>query len=273
MQFELFRMVLLKKEGDLLSVISPKFELGREETIRDIFSRKFIFVHRKQEFTYLLDSSLSDGSVVVGRIGRSRLVEENEPPEQGLVETTREPWLASLLVVDPTAHDDGQKIAFEEREIGAPLSIISSFFTYINSLNEYGFEISVSPIVDTSTFWDFEKENRGDITSITFELLAPNMFGSRSALDEEMEKLRDHEKAKEAILTLKNKEGLNLDSGRTRETVDYALRGGGNIRAKAKNKKKYNSKKNIKTIPVVSDGEVGKRSVIDMIRTTFLSVF
>jgi hypothetical protein len=232
--------------------------MGREDVIRDVFQTKHVFTHRKQELTYVPDEGMAMDGMLVGRIGRTRRVEENESPENGLVEITREPWVASLIIVDPAAHDDGQKIGFEEGFTGTPLSILGSFFKLINEISDYQFVIEISPIVDKSTFWDFEKENRGDITSVTFELLAPNMFGSRSALDEEMKSLSENEKAREVSFTIKNKDGLDIDSNRTRETVDFALRGGGNIRAKAR-KKKYNSKKNIKTITVKEHETVDKR--------------
>jgi len=95
----------------------------------------------------------------------------------------------------------------------------------------------VNPIVDPDTFWEFERENRGEITLIEFDLMVPNMFGTRNDLDRELRELRDNERVRKAKLALENEDGLNLNTERNRQTVNYTLEGGGGIKAKAKRKK------------------------------------
>jgi hypothetical protein len=76
------------------------------------------------------------------------------------------------------------------------------------------------------------------------------MFGLRNELDKELRELRDNEKVREAKLTLENKDGLELETERVRQTVNYTLEGGGNIRARTKRKKRYNSKNRTKKVTV-----------------------
>jgi hypothetical protein len=65
-----------------------------------------------------------------------------------------------------------------------------------------------------------------------------------------MRELRDNEKVREAKLTIENKDGLKLETERVRQTVEYTLEGGGNIRARTKRKKRYNSKDKTKKITI-----------------------
>lgn len=123
------------------------------------------------------------GQFIAGRIGRQIRTIENEPPEKGFGETIREPWQASILIIDPSNHPDGQKLAFEVRsQIGRPVSIVKSLVESINSTHDHPYVIEANSIIDANTFWDFELHYRGKITAITFELIAPNMFGIRDDL-------------------------------------------------------------------------------------------
>ena len=81
--------------------------------------------------------------------------------------------------------------------------------------------------------------------------MVPNMFGTRNDLDRELRELRDNERVRKAKLALENEDGLNLNTERNRQTVNYTLEGGGGIKAKAKRKKhKFNSKRKGKRITI-----------------------
>ena len=118
---------------------------------------------------------------VVGRIGRPVHIVENDPPEAGLTEVERDAWKAEAVIIDPTSHPDGQKAAVEEK-VGNPTSVFKSLARSINESGREPYLIEANPIVDPSTFWEFESENRGQITSISFDLFPPNMFGLRVCL-------------------------------------------------------------------------------------------
>jgi hypothetical protein len=163
---------------------------------------------------------------IVGRIGKSTHVDENEPPEAGMGEIERESWIASAVLIDPVKHADGQKAAVQDR-LGKPTAIFKSLVRHINESGVNPYVIEANPIVDPATFWQFEAQNRGEITSVTFDLFPPNMFGLRSELDREMRELHQTEMVHEATIQLKNPEGLKLNTERTHQTVSYTLEGGG----------------------------------------------
>lgn len=196
------------------------------------------------------DLSLSDDCLVIGRIGRERHVRENEPPEEGMHERVREEWQASLVVIDPRLHADGQQIAMQvrEEEIGKPVAVFQSLVTQLNADPEAPYTIEVFGIVDPETFWDFVRQNTGEVVSITFETAAPNMFGGKDDFERELRELRDKERSQKTKIQLNNDQGLNPNTERMHQVVDYTVNGGGAIKARTRRKKTYNSRNKTKRI-------------------------
>lgn len=252
MRFELARVVLVaRKQTDLFETDPP----NREEWLRNIFAQTIEFVHRRAEFTYVpIDTPENYEKYIVGKIGRPRMVRENEPPALGLAELEREQWKAVELLIDPVAHSDGQKAAIgTDPSVGRPLALLKSLAAGINASRPAApYVIEINSIVNAETFWKFVQENPNDITRVTFELYAPNMFGVRNNLDREMRELRDNENVHSALITLHNDDGLALNTDRVKETADYATEGGGNITARTKSGKKYSSKSRSKLITIKS---------------------
>ena len=247
MRFDLIRLVLVARPPDLFSGDAP----DREVWLREVFGGTISFRHYRSEMHYV-PSPTTHPTLIVGRIGKATHVEENEPPEAGMGDIERESWIAADVLIDPVKHADGQKAAVQDR-VGKPSAIFKSLVRHINETGMHPYVIEANPIVDPSTFWEFEAENRGEITSITFDLFPPNMFGIRSELDKEMKDLQKEERVHEATLQLKNPDGLDLNTERTKQTVEYTLEGGGNIRAKTKRKRTYNSKNRNKRVQVEAD--------------------
>jgi hypothetical protein len=266
MRYDLMRLILLLRDTDLFS---PPSLLSREEWLRRVFGEEVVFDHYGSEFHYVPEVD-APARFIVGRIGRARPVVENEPPEEGMHEIERESWIAAGIIIDPTTHDDGQKVAIEDNpRVGRPASIFRSLVKRINQMPEQPYIIEPSPIVDPETFWEFERANRGEVTSITFDLFAPNMFGLRNEFDKELRELRDHEKAREVKLSLENKDGLQLETERVRATVDFTLERGGSIRARTKRKRRYNSKNKTRKITV----EEATGSLLDRMGAAIVRLF
>lgn len=129
MQFDLMRLSLLERlHGDLFAD-RVAFLPTREVWLRRVLAREVVFIHRKDTFHFVPEPP--DGGAApafpIGRIGRAVSVQENQPPEAGLKETKRETWRASLVMIDPRHHDDGQKIAMEQDpSVGAPFAVFQS---------------------------------------------------------------------------------------------------------------------------------------------------
>lgn len=96
----------------------------------------------------------------------------------------------------------------------------------------------------------------------------PNMFGGSSSFEEDVKRLRDREKARRVKETIENEDGLEPETERMRDAVSYATRGGGKVKARAKNAAPYDSTKDKKYLeapldPDSRDVEQKKRSALD----------
>lgn len=213
------------------------------------------------------------GKFIVGRIGKQLTVSENAPPKSKFEAVKRDTWIASLLVIDPSAHPDGQKLALEEKTgFAKSLPLVQSLCAYINDTAAAPYIIEANAITDVETFWDFERAHRGSIVSVSFYLTAPNMFGIRERIDTDMAELRDTEKVVSTVVTLKHPNGLQLETDRVRQTVAYAGEGGGSIKARAR-KKTFNSEKKIKTVTVIDENDVATETVSAMIGRAVTRLF
>lgn len=254
MLFEYIRLSLFEREG--FDFDWRKKANGapfmREEWLRDVFSREVPFIHRKNSYVFVPDGEVEQSTYIVGRIGRPTISVENEPPEGDLHETTREIWRAAITIIDPADHSDGQKAAVQvEANVGKPIGVFASLASALNQrLPPEPFLMEVHGITDSQTFWQYVSENAGSITNITFEVAAPNMFRSVDDFSQEMRELRDTEKVKSARIELNNPDGLNPNTQRVRDAVNYTVKGGGAIKARARGKKPYNSRNKTRRIRV-----------------------
>lgn len=222
----------------------------REGWLRNIFGSSIQFQHRGETFHYEPESGPSTITAIVGRIGRQVLIAENAPPEGHLAPTTHESWKAAIVLIDPTHHEDGQKAAVEHLPaVGKPVAIFESLASHINAGSE-PFILEANAIVPSESFWGFVQANEGQITSIQFEFIAPNMFGEADDYDAEMRQMHQEEKAQKARLSLESRDGLNLQTKRVQRAADYAIKGAGSIGARTKKGRRFNSKDKARRISI-----------------------
>ena len=98
------------------------------------------------------------------------------------------------------------------------------------------------PIIDTRDFWAIVKEYQNRLTSLEFQFLTPNLWGSSTETEKALKEFQDENGAQAVDVGLSNKDGnLNPDTERVRESIEYVGKGGGSIKAKAGVKVIYNS--------------------------------
>jgi len=251
-RFEQFRLSLMPPaQNDLFSGPPP----SREEYIRSAFGREWKFDHYKSPFTFVHKGDL-DPATLLGQIGREGLIRENRSPEEKFEDNTHIGWLACVVLIDPTDHEDGQKVAVQvDPKVGTPLSLIDALVRTINERVEDKFyHIEVEPIIEATPFWEFVEKNNGEITSITFELVVPNgLFTANNDTAEEMRRFKEVMKTRKLTVTLQNSDGLDIYSDPIKDAVDYAANSGGRIRAKSKSGKKYSSATKPKATTIEAD--------------------
>ncbi len=259
MQLELFRISLTARaQGDFDDLKGKNGSIPtREECIRHAFSKMIQFSVRSKAYYYTPVPDFEEKIGIFGRIGRQLQVQESLPPEEELTEIVRPQWQSSKIIIDPTHHDDGQQIAIESKsDVGNCNTILKAIAEHINRNAFIPYIIEIGPIIDTRTFWDFEKENRGRITKITVTAPVPNMFNHSGNIDNDMKEYRDKERASTVTHSLANPDGLNVETERVREGVEYAAKTGGSIRATALGKKTYNSDNKSKRVHSTNESEI-----------------
>jgi hypothetical protein len=263
MRFEMIRLVLIQKQNLFAD------NLTREDWLRISLSESFVFLHRRKSFHYVpveTDDPLIDGiPILMGRVGKQKIVKENEPPEAGLEVVTRESWAAAHIYIDPRHHEDGQKIAMEPSELGDGLGIVRSMMSHISRRYDAAYEAKANPIGHIRDLLSFIENHPQDISFIQFDLNVPNMFGDRTNIDSEMRHARERYKAKRARITLASDAGMRLDDERIREIGAYALEGGGEIKAKSVNGSSFDSSKTIETVIVPTPEDADERTILSII--------
>jgi hypothetical protein len=248
-RFELFRLsLLMRQQRDAFAGPDPT----REDYLRSVFSERRTFKFYGTEFHYVPEAVPSRTDVIMARIGRPVTVAENKPPEEGFADTLHDGWRAAVVIIDPSHHEDGQKVAVgEDNMVGSPKGLIQALVAAINETNPTtAYDVEVEPIVNALSFWQFAARHKGQLTSLTFEFVPPNMFGGTENLSEELREFRKKENAEKVVVKLISSEGIDTDTDRTRESVDYIAKGAGNIRAKTKSGLRFNSTKKVASTTV-----------------------
>lgn len=269
-RFDLFRMTLLNRTDP--GLFAP--DEDREQFLRRVFAEPLDFSHHGKPFWYRPAVDVN-ADAVFGRLGRRVILDENLPPEKGLGETTHEGWRACVIAVDPTNHPDGQKLAIErDRTVGGPVALANALAKAINVKHyDASFSIEISPIFDARTFWEFANNHKGEIVSITFDLVVPNgLWTSGKHIREEMAEVRDELNGQEVVTTIKAPYGINTDSKRIEDAVSYAESGSGTISAKARTGETYYSKTAPKSV-IVDDVEKDRTKLINRVASKLAQVF
>lgn len=228
-------------------------EVSRESWLRFYFGSQQTFNHRGAEFYYRPqdDSEARRRGLLYGWIGRERTIHERTSPEEGFEPTTRSQWLAAFVAIDPSAHEDGQKVAVEDNpEIGKASALIKSLVRNFSERSEAPFYAQVFPILAQGSFWQFAKEHDDRIRSITFDVAAPNMFNDAQDFQNELRALRDRENVANVKTTLESDSALNFRTERISEIVDYTEKGAGTLSAESVDGAHYSSEDHEKSVRV-----------------------
>lgn len=244
--FELFHLSLLDTAQIDMFEVSPR--LSREEWLRHAFGARFAFQHRSVECHWVPDPSTKD--IIAGNVVRSHSHRHHKPPEEGGAEVVSEEWQGAIVLIDPAHHEDGQKVSFErDVTLGRPRAVLQSMLAFINAMPGAPYVIEPKPIFNEARFWAWAAAHEYRLKRISFELVAPNMFGSKTSLDEDMRDLGSSGVSKVRIVMDEGKrvDGIDAKNDQIKQGVDYAAQGGGSITAKAKNGDAFDSTNSTRT--------------------------
>ena len=262
-KFNLFHLSLIQlRQMDLES-----FEGTREEWIRHSLKESFSFSYRAgmtMHWVKLEDDIFDD--CIYGLLELKRSHERHEPPERGGAEIITEEWQGAYVIIDPTHHSDGQKVAVENDIVGKPSAILGGLIDAINARIDKCYTIEYEPIFDSRSFWKFAKDNDNILKSITFDFVVPNMWDASGGLDKDLKETGDDTGADRVKVKLSAKQGVSAKGKKVKAGVDYAERGAGTIDAVAEDGTPYSSKTKPKTTKVPKvDGD--RTTLRDYFRT------
>ncbi len=263
-RFNLFRLSLRRRPPDLFENLEVR--LSRCDWIKRLFSERVDFQYYGKKYVYIADENQPFSDRILGRLGREICGRENNPPEQGFKPKRHEAWIASRIVVDPTEHHDGQKVAIEDRrEVGSPSALASHLLQKLEDVQKVPHYLSaIHPISNDRTFWKWVNQNNEQITRLTFVLEVPNLFGSDEELEKEMQKYRDEENAQKVKIEISNPDGIKTKTERVQYTVDRAMaRGTGKVTAQTAAGNYFSSQKNYESVKIQerTDGEINDSDI------------
>lgn len=240
--FELFHLSLIERDqGDFFL---PRF--SRAEWITRVLAEPFTFEHRNKSFHWV-PKEASEG-LVAGTVARVHRRVHHTPPEEGAVEVASDEWQGSLVLIDPTEHDDGQKVSFErDQTVGRPRAVLQSLLAALNATANAPYAVEPKPIFDQRSFWAWSSAHENRVRRITFDFVVPNMWHSASNLDEELRALKGIG-VQRAKVTYEGPDEIEATSEIIKDGVDYASKGGGTVTAKATNGDKFTSTEQTKTV-------------------------
>lgn len=251
-------------------------DFTREEWLRERFATQFEFSHRQTTFFFVPESSqigLPD-ELIVGWIARKREINERTPPWEGLEVAEHHSWQAALMVLDPSHHEDGQKIAMESRsEVGAAEAILASLANSLGADVDEPYSVTIYPIIEERSFARFAEEHRNTIRQITYEAAVPNMFGGADDFSNEMRVLRETANVSKVKTRLESDEVIDIDNSKLKEIAKYVERGGGKISARTTDGARYNSNEHAAFTEVPDTDEPTQASFWENIKQAVEKIF
>ncbi len=268
-KFTLFHLSLIQVQ----QIDIEAFDGTREAWIRRALSESFSFDYRAGVVMHWVAMpKYDDDECIYGILEIKRPHEKHQPPHLGGAEIITEEWQGAYVIIDPTTHEDGQKVAVENDIVGKPGAILKGLIDAINTRVDKNYIIEFEPIFDSRTFWRFSKDHDNILKSITFDFVVPNMWGAKNGLEEDLKETGKQTGADRVKVNLRGKQGINTKSQKVKDGVAYTERGAGTIEARAPDGTLYSSKSKVKTseVPKVEGDRATVRDYFKSVKNRIL---
>ena len=252
MKLFLFRLSLSEPDQKGLFSKITEAQLTREEFLRRIFSVSFSFDHRKDiKLKYHFIEEV-DG-VIYAAICRWVSEEAETNQIDPFEKSNLGRWKKAAFLFN--IKDDQQVLGIDfVNGVGRPNSVVSSLVETVNAITlgqEYRIDFFNLPTA--GSFNKAVREYKGDITSVSFDLVIPNPPSVEDSTRKALRELREKTGAIKKKETLESQSGLKTESSYIQELVDYTEKGGGRTVAKSGSEEVYNSQKTARSITVSDD--------------------
>jgi hypothetical protein len=235
--FSLLHLNLIGRQIDLFD----QFDGSREDWLREALKKSFNFVGwGGRELVWL--PKRTDQGPIFGLIQGTSPHAHHEPPRSGGGEVISDMWQGAYMFLDPSHHNDGQKLAIENDVLGKPRALAKALFDHLNDRPDAPYTTIPELIFNEADFWRFS-ENNGDLLRyIRFRFVVPNMWGPQNDLDEDLKETGTETGAEKVDVTFSAKSGVTTRNRKVRTAVEYTQRGAGEIRARSMYGETFSSK-------------------------------
>lgn len=237
------------------TTITMRSQDSREDWLRYALKEPFEFLHRGGAKLYWVPKD-DVGECILGLIQRTRSHVHHRSPADGGGEVVDQEWQGSFVLIDPTHHDSGQRVAVENDVVGAPKALLKSLIFELNRRLEAPYQIEFEPLFDASQFWQFASKHHNVLKRITFDFVVPNMWGTETDLEQDLKETGLQTGAERVVVTLAGEHGVATNNAKVREGVSYAEKGAGTVRATAPDGTRFSSDRRptITKIPAIQAG-------------------
>lgn len=164
------------------------------------------------------------------------------------------PHVTAIVFNDP----DVQKIAIERNSRAFDNTfVVSKILTenFQKALEDYGLSVEIEAIFEESHFWDLIAKYRGEIASVDFELVSPNMANMSKSLNERLKAMTKATNSERTNLKFNSARSSALEFDQSDRDlagiVEYAAKGGGDIKLRLKGlNRRISTREAVKTIEI-----------------------
>lgn len=190
---------------------------------------------------------------LLGLLQKTRKHGRHRPPDERGEEIIEDEWQGAYVLLDPTSHDEGQRVAVENDVVGEPQAILKSLVSAINGRADRPYHIEIEPLFSGRDFWIFSKQHDHLMRYINFDFVVPNMWTPYSDLEQDLKDTRAETGAQRVRVGYKSDDGVLAKAPRIKRGVDYAEKGAGTLSAKSMDGATFRStnKKKTTMVPIV----------------------
>ncbi|RYG08331.1 MAG: hypothetical protein EOO07_25810 [Chitinophagaceae bacterium] len=197
-----------------------------------ISENNFSFNSPKSEITSQLVHQSGDMFYFKVNVRRDRKI-----PKKDFTEALIDTYPSMLVVVNN--HPDVQKIAVQSNlDAFKKTNIVANFIqeTVQKHIKSYNIAFAVEPTFEAQQFWNLVRQYPKRVTQVTFSLISPNNPSLTKDLQLDLKTLHGDTNTQKTTLELNAEKDsylvLNEESELVNSIVDYAAKGGGDIKMK-----------------------------------------
>jgi hypothetical protein len=235
---------------NLVAKPEPEFDTfrgTRDQWLRHVLAETFAFPHFGGATVHWVPRDEDTGECIFGLLQKTRKHGRHRPPTEGGDEVVEDEWQGAHLLLDPTHHEEGQRVAVENDVVGKPAALLKSLIASINARPDSPYHIEIEPLFDANEFWVFAEHHGYLMRFINFNFVVPNMWSPYNDLEKDLEDTGKETGAQRVRVGFDSEDGVLADSPRIRRGVEYAERGAGTLDAKALDGAKFKSTSSVRT--------------------------